>query len=72
VKPLDYLYITDLAAEATGFSFNHVALDMGYDISMTYTFKETLTFYSVLLAIGTIYRIIACALLILVKRSKQR
>ncbi|KAK5050821.1 hypothetical protein LTR84_003380 [Exophiala bonariae] len=30
VAPLDYLYITDLAAEATGFSFNHVALDMGY------------------------------------------
>lgn len=30
VAPLDYLYITDLAADATGFSFNHVALDMGY------------------------------------------
>lgn len=36
------------------------------------TFMETLTSHSVLLAIGTIYRIIACALLILVKRSKQR
>lgn len=32
VAPLDYLYITELAAEATGFSFNHVALDMGYGI----------------------------------------
>ncbi|KEF51934.1 uncharacterized protein A1O9_11924 [Exophiala aquamarina CBS 119918] len=44
VEPLDYLYITELAADATGFSFHHVALDMGYAVLTLGLLREMLTF----------------------------